>query len=352
MRYLDPKNDLTFKKVFGQHPNLVKSLLNALMPLHPDQRIETVEYLPTELVPQIPGLKDSIVDVRCEDNRGRQFIVEMQLIWTPSFRSRVLFNASKAFVKQLERGKRYESLQPVYALSLVDAIFEKESEEFYHHYSIVNNYDTKQRMEGLEFVFIELPKFKPDKMRDKRMAVLWLRFLTEIKDGMETLPAGLSGEADLQHALDILQESAFTKVELDYYDRLWDSVMKERMIIEERTRLAREEALKEGEKKGREEGEKKGREEGERKGREEGERKGREEGERKGREEGERKGREEGEKKGREEGEKKGREEGKKEEKIEAAIAGLKENVPVEIISKMTGLTAEEIEKIKLNIEI
>ena len=33
MRYLDPKNDLTFKKVFGQHPHLLRSFLNALLPL-------------------------------------------------------------------------------------------------------------------------------------------------------------------------------------------------------------------------------------------------------------------------------------------------------------------------------
>ena len=32
MKYLDPKADLTFKKVFGEHPELVKSLLNALLP--------------------------------------------------------------------------------------------------------------------------------------------------------------------------------------------------------------------------------------------------------------------------------------------------------------------------------
>ena len=32
-RYLDPKADLTFKKVFGEHPDLVMSLLNALLPL-------------------------------------------------------------------------------------------------------------------------------------------------------------------------------------------------------------------------------------------------------------------------------------------------------------------------------
>jgi hypothetical protein len=32
-KYLDPKADLTFKKVFGEHPELVMSLLNALLPL-------------------------------------------------------------------------------------------------------------------------------------------------------------------------------------------------------------------------------------------------------------------------------------------------------------------------------
>ena len=33
MIYLDPKADLTFKKVFGEHPDLVMNLLNALLPL-------------------------------------------------------------------------------------------------------------------------------------------------------------------------------------------------------------------------------------------------------------------------------------------------------------------------------
>ena len=32
-KHLDPKADLTFKKVFGEHPELVMSLLNALLPL-------------------------------------------------------------------------------------------------------------------------------------------------------------------------------------------------------------------------------------------------------------------------------------------------------------------------------
>ena len=45
-KYLDPKADLTFKKIFGEHPDLVISFLNALLPLDEDSQIESVEYLP------------------------------------------------------------------------------------------------------------------------------------------------------------------------------------------------------------------------------------------------------------------------------------------------------------------
>ena len=53
-KYLNPKIDLTFKKVFGEHPNLVKSLLNALLPLPEGMEIMTVEYLTNETVPDNP----------------------------------------------------------------------------------------------------------------------------------------------------------------------------------------------------------------------------------------------------------------------------------------------------------
>ena len=64
-KYLDPKADLTFKKVFGEHEDLVMSLLNALLPLDEGRQIEHVEYMQPELVPENPGKKNSIVDVRC-----------------------------------------------------------------------------------------------------------------------------------------------------------------------------------------------------------------------------------------------------------------------------------------------
>ena len=76
-KYLDPKADLTFKKIFGQHKNLVMSLLNALLPLPDGMEIKSVEYLSSENIPDNPGKKYSIVDVYCTDNYDRRFIVEM-----------------------------------------------------------------------------------------------------------------------------------------------------------------------------------------------------------------------------------------------------------------------------------
>ena len=75
-KYLDPKADVTFKKVFGEHKNLVISLLNALLPLDEGKQVESIEYLPSELVPETPLGKNTIVDVRCEETGGRKFIFD------------------------------------------------------------------------------------------------------------------------------------------------------------------------------------------------------------------------------------------------------------------------------------
>ena len=148
-KYLDPKADLTFKLVFGEHPDLVMSLLNALLPLDEDGQITSVEYWPSELVPENPGKKDSVVDVRCTDQRGRQFIVEMQLYWNEFFQQRVLLNASKAVVRQLDKGMNYKLIQPVYCLNLVNDIgFESDPDEFYHDYAIVNVEHSDRIIEG------------------------------------------------------------------------------------------------------------------------------------------------------------------------------------------------------------
>lgn len=138
---------------------------------------------------------------------------------------------------------------------MVDDIFDRETNEFYHHYQIVNIENTEHQLKGLEFVFVELPKFKPQNVQDKRLMVLWLRYLTEIKDGTTEISAELTQDTELKQAIDCLQESAFSKEELEYYDKNWDQVRVERSAIEDALELGEKVGWLRGREEGREEGE-------------------------------------------------------------------------------------------------
>jgi len=232
-KYLDPKADLTFKKIFGEHKNLVISLLNALLPFDEKQKITEIEYLPSELTPDNPMRKNSIVDVRCKSIDGRQFIVEMQMEWTTAFKQRVLFNASKAYVRQLKKSKKYHLLQPVYSLSLVNDVFENDIEDFYHYYRLVHEEHTEKVIDGLHLVFVELPKFKPHTISEKKMQVLWLRFLTEIGEDTKEVPKELIENAEVKQAIEIVEESAYTDNELAQYDKFWDAIRIEQAFVDE-----------------------------------------------------------------------------------------------------------------------
>lgn len=255
MRYLDPKADLTFKKIFGEHKDLLISLLNALLPLADDEQIESVEYLSPELVPETYVGKNSIVDVRCRDVKGRQFIVEMQMLWTEAFKQRVLFNASKAFVRQLDKKRKYELLQPVYSLNLVNETFMKDyPDEFIHNYSVVHEFHSDEIIEGLHFTFVELPKFQAHSLKEKKMAVLWLRFLTEIDEQTKQAPQELLDNPETRKALKAVEESAMTKNELLAYEDFWDKLGAERLLFVDSNRINREEGRTEGRAEGRAEG--------------------------------------------------------------------------------------------------
>ena len=59
MKYLDPKADLTFKKIFGNHPDRLKNLLNTLQSLDEDELIQQEQYLPTTEELEISGFTDA-----------------------------------------------------------------------------------------------------------------------------------------------------------------------------------------------------------------------------------------------------------------------------------------------------
>lgn len=250
MKYLNPQADLTFKKVFGEHSDLLISFLNALLPFeHPEEEITWLEYLSPELVPFNPLRKDSIVDVRCRDRIGRQFIVEMQMIWTSAYKQRVLFNGAKAYVSQLEKGFTYDLLQPVYSLNLLNDVF-SDADDYYHDFRIVETGNPREVIEGMRFVFIELPKFTPKKYSDKKMQVLWLRYLTEINEKTREVPDDLKENPLINKAMSQLEESAFSEAQLLGYDKFWDIISNERTTVN----VAAKDGMKKGYAKGYEAG--------------------------------------------------------------------------------------------------
>ncbi len=306
-KYLDPKADLTFKKIFGEHPDLVMSLLNALLPLDEGKEITHIEYLPTELMPDQPWRKNSIVDVRCKDNEGRQFIVEIQMEWSRAFTRRVLFNASKAYVRQLGMSIDYHLLQPVYSLSLVNDVFEPDMDEFYHYYRLVHEEHTNKVIDGLNLIFVELPKFKPQNISEKKMMVLWLRFLTEISERTRVVPHEFLENPEVKRAVEIVEESAYSDGEMYAYDKFWDTIRVERTLEYDREQKAKQ-MYADGMEKGRAEGIEKGI------------------------------------KKGIEKGIEKGRAEGYEESKRDDARKMKALGMTTETISQVTGLSAKEIE--------
>ena len=252
-KYLDPKADLTFKKVFGKNKRLVMSLLNALLPLPKDMKITDVEYLTAENIPENPAKKYSIVDVRCTDNFNRHFIVEMQSYWTQEFFTRTVFNATAAYSNQLAKGKAFEMLKDVYALSL------KQDDGYIQEFYLTNSKHTEDIRKYLSLIFIELPKFKPSNRGDEKMKNLWLKFLTQINEETTDVETDLLANEEISEALEIVKTSAYTDTELAAYRKYWLDISTEKSAIQGAEKRAEEKGRQEGREEGRLEGREEGR---------------------------------------------------------------------------------------------
>ena len=78
MKYLDPKAGLTFKKIFGNHPDRLKNLLNTLQSLNEDELIQQQQYLPTTEELEISGFTDA--ELRAYDKFWDSVSVERTLL--------------------------------------------------------------------------------------------------------------------------------------------------------------------------------------------------------------------------------------------------------------------------------
>ena len=248
-KYFSPVTDITFRKVFGEHIDLAESLLNAFLPLEEGCTISEVHYISPELMPETPTRKNSIVDVQCKDSSGVTFLVEMQLNWDTDFMQRVIFNTSKAYVKQLDQGKSFHLLQPVYSLNFVQRDLHKGLPEWYHPYQLVHYYHSERVLDGLKIVFAEMDKYLKLPVKGSTKKDLWMRYFTEMTEKTRKPAPELLADPDIAKAIELLEVINYSDEEREYYDWYWDSVS-----VEATWKHIGEREREEGRKEGREEG--------------------------------------------------------------------------------------------------
>lgn len=104
MRFINPRTDYAFKKIFGsEHSHeILISFLNALLGLRGGNAITSVDILDPYNAPKISGLKDSYLDVKVRTQSGKTIIVEMQVLNVKGFDKRILYNLAKTYANQIQ----------------------------------------------------------------------------------------------------------------------------------------------------------------------------------------------------------------------------------------------------------
>jgi predicted transposase/invertase (TIGR01784 family) len=231
MKFVDPRNDVAFKKIFGsdEHTEVLISFLNAVLDLHDDRQIEHVHILNPYQTPRIETLKYTLLDVRARDRRGITFIVEMQVAYVLNFEKRFLYYTSKAYVNQIERGEDYPRLNQVIFIGILD-FTAFTSQHYLTRHLILNTENGQQDLGDLEFNFIELPKFTTPEEELETVLEKWLYFIKHASN-LEVIPSSVQ-EPPLRTAYEIADRFRWSKDDLEAYENRGIKIQDERGAIQ------------------------------------------------------------------------------------------------------------------------
>ena len=122
--YINPRVDWAFKRIFGTEDTkeCLITFLNGVF--EGEFVIKDVKHLKTEQTRHQKRERGVIFDVACETDDGRHIIVEMQKKEQRYFVDRALYYSAKAIVEQAKPGEWDFHLTPVYTVCFMDFIAE------------------------------------------------------------------------------------------------------------------------------------------------------------------------------------------------------------------------------------
>lgn len=235
-KFLDPKNDIAFRKIFGseEHKDILIHFINDILELEGNNQIEDVEFLSTIQDPEIASKKQSIVDVLCRDISGTQIIVEMQVAPTKGFEKRAQYYAAKAYSRQLNKGQEedgiYENLKEVIFIAIADYVVFPDKTEFKSDHVILDKSTYEHNLQDFSFTFIELPKFKKEKIEELDTILdKWCYFFKYAANTSESDMAKIaSSYKTIGDAYEVVNQYNWNEQQLIAYEqekkRVWDNI--------------------------------------------------------------------------------------------------------------------------------
>ena len=223
-RYLDPTNDVAFKRVFSD-ANRMKDFLNAMLRLPEGKKIESLDFVPNEQIPDLGQGKRSLFDLKCKDQSGTQFLVEMQCRRTPLLMQRIQYYGAHAYTAQIQAGdKTHGDLLPVVVLTVMwEPLFPPHIEVISYH-KVREEKSQECFLEALSYVFVELSKFNKSADQLASFEDEWLYFLKNTKQA--SAPPSLLNDNLVKDAYHVMEVANWTPESYDAYIRasllLWE----------------------------------------------------------------------------------------------------------------------------------
>jgi len=212
-KFLDPKNDVAFKKIFGTEKNkdILIHFLNDMLVFKEKNPIQEVTFLKTVQDPDIAAKKTSIVDILCKDGEGNSYIVEMQVAKTKGFEKRAQYYASKAYSGQINQGGDYATLKEVIFLAIADFVMFPGKAHYKSDHIILDKETHEHDLKDFSFTFLELEKFTKTKEEISTLIEKWVYFF---KHADETT------EADLKEIIgqDFIIQKAYEELNRFYWN--------------------------------------------------------------------------------------------------------------------------------------
>ncbi len=162
-RYISPFTDFGFKKLFGTEMNkdILMDFLNELLKKD-EAKIINLTYLPKEQLGRAEWDRKAIFDIYCESEDGTKFIVELQKAKQNYFKDRSIYYSTFPIREQSKKGEWNFQLKAVYTIGILDFVFDENKEDkkvFHHEVQLFDKNTQKVFYDKLTYIYLEMPKF-------------------------------------------------------------------------------------------------------------------------------------------------------------------------------------------------